>query len=142
MTVQEYDFSIKQIPGKQQIVDCFSRLFKIDQDVDDELDALEEYIAYVASLAPLDGVTIEEIQQATNEDEEMRQIKIALDTGVWPQGLLRFQNVRDELCWIENVLLRELRIVILATLRTRIINLLHEGHPGIVKTVAAARERV
>lgn len=141
MAIQEYNFTVKHIPGKEQIADCFSRLCKVDQDPDDELEAFEEYIAYIAQAAPCPGVTIEEIRQATNEDEEMKQIAESMNTGNWPQNLTNFRNVRDELCVVEGVILRGFRIVIPKPLRKRIIELLHEGHPGILKTVAAAREK-
>ena len=142
MAVQDYNFSAKHIPGKQQIADCFSRLLKIDESTEDELDAFEEYIAFLAQAAPCEGVTIEEIRMATSEDKEMKQIQESLDSGVWPTHLTPLKNVHDELCWVDGILLRGFRIMIPASLRAQIINLLHEGHPGLSRTVAAAREKV
>ena len=61
-----------------------------------------------------------------------------------PNTLRQFYGIRDELTvnCNGNVLLRNTRIVIPASLQARAIQLAHEGHQGISKTKALVRSKV
>ena len=48
----------------------------------------------------------------------------------------------DELCVVNEVLVRGTRIVIPAQLRTRVLENAHEGHPGIVRMKDRLRSKV
>ena len=53
-----------------------------------------------------------------------------------------FEKVRNELCTLPDLVLREHRIVIPEALREKVIDIAHEGHMGVVKTQALIREKV
>jgi hypothetical protein len=76
----------------------------------------------------------------------------AVQTGKWHQtsqdarinisDFQGFEKVRNELCTISDLVLREHRIVIPEALREKVIDIAHEGHMGVVKTQALIREKV
>lgn len=56
--------------------------------------------------------------------------------------LKTFYNIRDELSVEEGVLLRNHKVVIPKILQGEVLKLLHEGHSGVVRTKALARQSV
>ena len=63
--------------------------------------------------------------------------------GVDPSILRIFANVRDELTSMDGKFdPRGNRIVIPDALQTRVVELAHEGHQGLVKTLSLLKSRV
>ena len=60
----------------------------------------------------------------------------------WEKGPRSFMMVRNELTFIGQVILRGTRIVIPKVLRSRVLELAHEGHHGIVKMKERLRSKV
>ena len=103
------------------------------------------------------AVTIEEVQSATTEDSTLQAVITMIQTGSWHEvknhegssddnhaSLLQFRSVQDELTGNDsaNLIFRDTRIVIPASLQGRVIQLAHEGHQGESKTKAPLRSKV
>ena len=106
----------------------------------------ENYINMVVAQAIPKALTVKEVEAATANDKLLQTLKQWLTTDTkrpFPVGLERFKHVRDDLsCTKGGIVLRGNRIVIPASLQTRVVDLAHGGHQGIVKTKALIRSRV
>ena len=74
------------------------------------------------------AIKIQEIESASAEDEELQAVGNCLASGNWEKGLWSFMMVRNELTFIGQVILCETGIVIPKVLRSRVLELVHEGH--------------
>ena len=96
-------------------------------------DQTEEYVKWVAQESAPVALTTREIEWASEHDPELKSVRECLLNGKW--HALEFKEylpVRGELSVIGKLLLRWTRIVILKQLRCQVLELAHEGHPGIV----------
>lgn len=83
------------------------------------------------------------IEQATQIDQQLQVVITALKTGQWHPDIHRFYHSRSELTVTEtNLLLHGTRIVMPQALRSRTLNIAHQGHQGIVKTKELLRSKV
>ena len=92
----------------------------------------DEHVRMVALQAVPIAIKIQEIESASAEDEELQAVRNCLASGNWEKGPRSFVMVRNELTFIGQVILRGTRIVIPKVLRSRVLELAHEGHQGIV----------
>ena len=127
-------------PAPQNIADALSRL---TQEVSIEIkNVAEEYIRYVAENAAPRAIPIQEIEEASAEDEEIAVLRNCVQTNDWTVGEPAFKAVRNELTVLGKLVLRGTRLVIPKKLRKQILDLAHEGHQGIVKTKQRLRTKV
>ena len=71
------------------------------------------------------------IEQATQIDQQLQVVITALKTGQWHPDIHRFYHSRSELTVTEtNLLLHGTRIVMPQALRSRTLNIAHQGHQG------------
>lgn len=96
----------------------------------DEDDQINE--ATVFSITT-DTLTSEDIVTATNEDPELKQLK---------EDLLSGKNVDSQFSLSNGIILRGSRVVIPEKHRAKIIEELHETHPGVVRMKGLARRYV
>ena len=89
-------------------------------------------------------IKIHEIESASAEDEELQAVRncLAHASGNWEKGPRSFVMVRNELTFIGQVILRGTRIVIPKVLRSRVLELAHSGHQGIVKMKKRLRSQL
>ena len=83
--------------------------------------------------------------EESERDEQLKKVKQSVITGEWnnkDEDIKPFYQSRDELTHKGGILLKGHKIIIPKKLRTRILNLAHETHMGIVKTKALLREKV
>ncbi|XP_055623840.1 uncharacterized protein K02A2.6-like [Toxorhynchites rutilus septentrionalis] len=85
----------------------------------------------VSSSAATMALKWQEIERASRDDPEIQQVIEALDSGGEGDIPLPFKMISTELCRLDDVLLRVDRIVIPQSLRQRVLQIAHEGHPGI-----------
>ncbi|RDH88672.1 MAG: hypothetical protein DIZ79_14650, partial [endosymbiont of Lamellibrachia luymesi] len=111
----------------------------------------EDFINHIADSSTPNAITLDEIKVHTRQDATLNKVIEVIRTGRWHDtannesaDIAAFRNVRDELTVGENgdFLLRDSRIVIPTALRSRVIQLAHEGHQGICKTKALIRSKV
>lgn len=141
LRVQSYDFEIMHKPGSQNIADCLSRL--VQQGKDLPIDETCEYsLRHILEIARPVAVTLQQIREEGDKDEEIVEVKKALRTGIWDKVSSGFSSSRAELCVVEGILLKIHKIVVPKSLRVHILQLVHESHQGIVAMKARLRSKV
>jgi len=132
LRLQPYEFTVKYCPGPQNVADSLSRLTQ-ERPTEHEHVA-EEYIRYVAeNVAPL-ALSIQEIVEASAEDEEIAMLRKCVQTNDWTAAEPVYRAVRNELSVLGKLVLRGTQLVIPKTVRKQVLDLAQEGHLGIVKT--------
>lgn len=129
-----YKFTVVYKPGKTNIADPLSRLIKPndnDNVNNKHNNKTEQYIQWILSYAEPKAIKLKEIETSSVEDEEIQRIKKALNENVWPDDLSLYKPFESELCFTSDILLRGNRIVIPESLREQIMQVAHEGHPGM-----------
>ena len=146
LRLTQFELSIVHRPGNTNIADYYSRSpCRAGVTAYLEEIANERYINFVARSSLPPAVTIEEVAQATNEDQELRQLRKLLINGArYPSKELKnYKQIYNELSVTrEGVVLRGHRILMPKALRARVVELAHAGHQGIVKTKRLIRSRV
>lgn len=140
LRLQPYNFTVKYIPGDSNIADSLSRLSNI-KGLCVNSDA-EEYIRYVAEMATPNAMTIQEIEEESACNPEIVRLRLCISTGEWDNIPSQYKAVRNELSTLGKLVLRGTRLVIPTTLRSRAVQLAHEGHQGVVKTKQRLRTKL
>ncbi len=140
LRLMPYSFSIVYRPGKSNIADPLSRLIREDKVQDSEANRAEEYVHFIQQYAKPQAITCEEIQQATQSDEQLTRVLESLKTGRWEDK--EYQKIQGELAEYNGILLRNTRIVIPKQLRKQILQIMHEFHQGIVRSKQLLRQKV
>lgn len=141
LRLQSYNYTVVHIAGKSNIADPLSRLCEIQKDSNFD-DHVEHYIHQLTTYSLPKAISYTELQSCSTADEEIQNVVNALHNGVWPSELLRYKIIKDELAVTKNILLRGSRIVIPRLMRSRILTLGHEGHPGMSVMKSRLRSKV
>ncbi|KAJ8047536.1 hypothetical protein HOLleu_06562 [Holothuria leucospilota] len=140
LKLQQYDFEVKHIAGKDNPADYLSRYHGHTGHCKT---MIEDYVHYVCSNAVPKAMKFELVQSESKCDSEIQALKIALTTGNWSNESVRqFRNLKNEFSVFKGVVLRDTRIVLPQSLREHAIDLAHASHQGIVKTKQLLREKV
>lgn len=140
------------------VADCLSRSYSVNDvtaevtssaeasDIDDDNDLVQTVFGNGTTAA----VTLQELQQATRMDPVLCEV-IKYVTDGWPSSKQSvtpaarvFFDMREEMSVIQSgsCLVRGQRLVIPATLQPTMLNLAHEGHPGIVRMKRKCRDTI
>lgn len=88
-------------------------------------------------------MTIREIEHASAEDQELSSVRQCLLNQKWnTMAYKSYIPIRLELRAVGQVVLRGTRIVIPTSLRGKVIEIGHEGHPGIILMKQRLRTKV
>ncbi|XP_058840941.1 uncharacterized protein K02A2.6-like [Topomyia yanbarensis] len=88
------------------------------------------------------AIDIFEVVQATSLDPELQKLKDCILSDKWDQEDLKHYTVfRNEYSYVNNLLMRGTKLVIPSSLRHRMCQLAHEGHPGQSMMKRRLRER-
>lgn len=137
LRLQAFDFRVKYKAGKENLADSLSRLSRAEATPFDE--ETECFIQYMYATTAVD---IGEIEKATKEDQEMQQLKQAIDSNDYSNGDLGGYKVfATEFGYTGDIIIRRDRIVVPPKLRSRMLELGHEGHPGSTVMKARLRDR-
>lgn len=130
LRLQMFDYRVIHISGQDNVADSLSRLAVLEPK---PFDSSEEiWIQEVAlQAAKSSALSWKNIVEASREDPDIQQVLEILLQGDLQKLPLEFRVVANELCEVENVLLRADRIVIPRQLREKVLETAHEGHPGI-----------
>ncbi|UYV63772.1 K02A2.6-like, partial [Cordylochernes scorpioides] len=148
LRMMRYSYSIHHTPGKDIVVaDALSRSpIKISHEKDLE-NEICSFVQQITSCPPFKNENMKEIWQYQNEERECREIKDYCEKG-WPTKnelsaeAKAFWCHRYEMSVIDGLLMRNSRIYIPKSLRSKVLNSLHEGHLGIEKCRGRARSSV
>lgn len=141
--LQAYKAKVVYRPGKTNIADPLSRLAIKDSISGKTFDEYAEYyVHWVASNALPVALKITEIEQASEVDKSIQSVRDGLHENVWSEDATPFKLFATELCFAGMILLRGTRIVIPEALRMQVLDLAHEGHPGITIMKQRLRAKV
>lgn len=135
LRLQAYTYTVKYISGSSNIADTRSRLVLEDVSQEQNKDSLnmEEYIRFVAAESTPTAMTTRKIEEESRKDPELMEIQQLLKTGRWFELTNKsYLTICHELSVLGHLTLRGTRIVVPKSLRSEIVSLCHEGHPGIV----------
>ena len=86
-------------------------------------------------------VDVEAVKKASEKDKALSEAKKSLSNGRWDKANVYFPE-RHRLSLQEGVILYDGRVVIPPSLRTTSLQIGHEGHQGINRTIDRLRELV
>lgn len=137
LRLQGFDFLVKYGSGKENIADALSRMSITEAKPFDE--ETEMYINFIHSTAAVDII---EVEEATRNDAEMTLLRKAIDSDNFDDEQLKgYKTFSKEFGYSGDVIIRRDRIVIPPCLRDRMLELGHEGHPGITVMKTRLRDR-
>lgn len=146
-------FHIKElvhVPGKElYVADTLSRLQPLKQHTEETIpeNEMNIYIESILQGIPISDQKLQQVKDAQGEDEVCRKIKTFCLEG-WPEkfhlndAIKPYWSERDELTIVQGILMKSNRIVIPSSMKLEVLDRIHEGHQGIVKCRARARESV
>lgn len=103
---------------------------------------MAEYIRYVSANAAPRAIPIQEIEEASAEDEEIAMLRKCVQTNDWTVGEPVFKGVTNKLTALGKLVLRGTRLVIPKKLHKQVLDLAHKDHQVIVKTNQRLRTKV
>ena len=128
-------------PGRENIADPLSRVPHRKVEPDNHQRCTEEYVRFVAVSATPTALTTREIEEASADDEEMKEVRKAIATGRF-EKCRQYMTVAGELYVIGQLVLRGTHIIIPRKLQPMTLALAHEGHLGVVGTKQNLRTKV
>lgn len=130
LRLQTFDYRMVHIPGSQNISDALSRL---DSSKPVAFDSEEElFIRHIAGTAAASfALKWETIEEESKRDPEILELIEMIRNEDEESLPLSYKVIYNELCIVGEVVLRVDRIIIPKSLRDRVLNLAHEGHPGM-----------
>ena len=145
LKLQPYDITIKYLPGhKVAVADALSRVSPSGKTVIRGLDVT----IHEMTNQPYVHNRIAQIQKATREDQVLQLLMQQIMEG-WPQHckslpvvLRPFWQLKDDLAIELSCVTYQGRFYIPSSMCKACLNLLHEGHPGIVKMKLRAQTSV
>lgn len=98
----------------------------------DETDTFDEDVeASVRAIHESAALDVHEIEAASEVDDEMQKLKLAIDTDAWSDDSMRlYAPFRAEFGYTGSLVVRQSNLVIPKCYRQRMLDLAHEGHPG------------
>lgn len=140
LRLSPYDYEVEYIRGRENIADPPSRLYTgNDAPFDDQQSPWE-----IASLEAksVGFLTVKELQEETALDTTLQSVIDALETRSWSEELRTFENVAADLSLKDGILVKNGCAVVPTKLRSKTLNLAHNGHPMTAKLKSILRERV
>lgn len=103
-----------------------------DQDIECAIRSIQETAA----------IDISEVAEATKSDSELQAVRDAIMNENWVSVQVKsYSPFRSELSYANNLVLRGSKLVIPLVLRSRMLMLAHEGHPGQSSMKRRLRDR-
>lgn len=146
MLLKYLGIEVRYTPGKQLLIaDCLSRAFLNDTGIENE--ELKYVIHLVKKRVCVSKDNYEIYVSDTQKDYQLQElIGYIQGEGEWPSPkniplyLHPFQKIKSELKYEEKLLFMNDKLIVPSSLRGKLINILHEPHFGIEKTLARARQ--
>ena len=132
LRLQAFSYDVIYRKGKSNIADPLSRL---SQPADKEVFDADSDV-YIRSVTELAAVDITEMDEVSKEDPELSALRECLDQGTWNHtvdAIKPYHAFRNELGKVGYMVVRGDRLIVPFSLRRRMLELGHEGHPGKTK---------
>ena len=143
LKLQPYNFTVKYLKGSENISDILSRT-PISETDNETCDITEKYVNYVMETSLPVAITLEEMQQKCETDETLTKVRKCIQTNRWSKSddLKPYRQIKNELSVKDSIILKGNKIIIPKSLQTRVLDLAHESHQGIVRTKQLLRAKV
>ena len=109
---------------------------------------VEVYVNQVIKSMPATKERLEEIRMVTEKDEELQAVKDVVING-WPEvrskcseKVCQYWVHRGEITYLRGLLLKDHRTIVPYEMRRKLLEEIHEGHPGMTKCMRRARQSV
>ncbi|MEM7165275.1 MAG: DDE-type integrase/transposase/recombinase [Planctomycetota bacterium] len=145
MILQSYRFQVIHKAGKDNIADCFSRLLNPPEKTPSAMptDDIDHYINLVTTNAIPRTLSLELVRNESIVDPELDSVRHSMKNKVWSTPLSRpYKEIKEELTENDGIILKGTKIILPQSLRKCAINIAHQGHLGISKTVGLLRTKV
>ena len=143
-----YDLDIAYLKGKNVIADAISRVSSKREKEHNSQELAAIPVHYITSTVPADSDRLQEYRVATQNDRVLSLLMHEVYHG-WPKvhsdchpPLLDYCNFRDEISLEDGLLFKGHRLTIPESLRGKALQMIHEGHYGVEKSLLRAREAV
>ena len=142
LSLQQYRFTIRYIPGWQNSADGLSRLpIEGGSEADSGISA-EDYAYCVVMDSVPAAMTAGQVERESSKDPLLCKVRLGILEDQWADlEHTVFTAVRDELWVVGQVVMRGSRIVLPEKLQKQALALAHEGHQGVVRTKSRLREK-
>jgi hypothetical protein len=152
----QYNFSVRYKPGRENcVVDCLSRSFTLDEgsasvNKFDETAEEQQFVNTIFGAWDTAVLTPAKVATETKTDQQLSQLLEFVVKG-WPSAkravpveLQAYWSVQNDLSTTCNgqCIVRGTRLIVPTSLRAAVLELAHEGHPGIVRMKQRCRESV
>lgn len=139
LRLQSFSSVVKYRKGSSNIADPLSRL--VLNPTPENFDAESKFM--VLAVMESAAIDIQEVEEATKSDKTLDIVKRCLRSGAWDYVEVRpFLPFKNELGFIGDLVVRGNKLVVPDTLKTRMIEIAHEGHPGESVMKRRLRDRV
>lgn len=143
LKLSAHSYTIRYKKGKNNNADMLSRLPMNEENKNDDKVSTTDIIQAVRiNSLP---VSADEVSRATMLDPKLSKILVYQRTewpDVCPAGFDNYYKKRHEITIEGNVLLHGIRVIVPEKLKSRVIEQLHETHPGINRMKGIARSHV
>ena len=140
--LQQFKYTMKYVKGKQNYADPLSRL-PVDTCDTTAQQATEEFAYSMVNQSVPSAMSVKEIEKESSKDSFLQMIEKSILSHDWSE--LKHDpiyHIKDELWLFGHIVLRNDRIFIPKTLRSKTIQLGHSGHQGMVRTKSRLRMKV
>ncbi|XP_055623615.1 uncharacterized protein K02A2.6-like [Toxorhynchites rutilus septentrionalis] len=129
LRLQGFDYVVTHIPGDQNQADVLSRLSTLRPVAFDQREEImiTEITDYAANAVAVPWGQMVEVSKV---DEEIQQVLDLMGQDKRDELPIEFRMFANELCQVGDLLLRGDRIVVPRALRSRVLQIAHEGHLG------------
>ena len=144
MKLQKYDFDLEYSPGKTMVVfDALSRahLESYSSPELKESDLIHHVHSVIDSL-PISTARLTQLQKETASDPIFKITGWPQQKQQIPPAVKPYYAIRRELSHNESLLLKGQRIIIPASLRFTMKEIIHQGHNGITRCKSCARQSI
>lgn len=137
LRLQPYNFTVKRIPGNDNLADALSRLVKQPQPATESFDdTAVRHLLYLLDAGNID-ISWHEIETHAENDEEQIEVRESLQTGIWIKQLRCYECQAKYFHTLGALIFKGDRVVLPQSLRAKAMQTAHEGHMG-----AASMKRI
>ena len=146
LKLQKYDFVLEYSPGKTMVVsDALSRAYLHSQTTEIPEHDLIHHVSSTFMLLPISQTRLAQLHQETASDEVLQQL-INFTMNGWPSKhniptvVKPYYSLRSEIVYHEGLLLKGQRIIVPSALRSKMKEIIHQGHNGMERCKYHARQ--